>query len=339
MAKAKTALPGVRTADAEGDRYLTISPDSNSEALRALASPVRVQILQLLHDEGALKVADIGVRLTLPQSTVATNIIQLEEAGLVATRTVKGRRGHQKICSARYDEIIIRFQKTEHERHRDFAEVAMPIGLFTNCEVTAPCGLCSPSGIIGFLDMPDSFLDPARMQAGLLWFGRGFVEYKFPNNAKMLDAALDAMEINLELASEAPGSAVEWPSDISLWVNNVQIGTWTSPRDFGGRRGLLTPTWWKIESSQYGELKTWRVTNEGSELDGLPLSKVCLADLKLHEHRSIRVRIGIAVGATHPGGINIFGRGFGDTDQDIVMRLHAKRESKPSSTVVPLKQS
>ena len=27
--------------------------------------------------------------------------------------------------------------------------------------------------------------------------------------------------------------------------------------------------------------------------------------------------------ARHPGGINIFGRGFGNYDQDIVLRLHA----------------
>ena len=63
----------------------------------------------------------------------------------------------------------------------------MPLGLFTSVEVSAPCGLCSTDGVIGLLDVPDSFLDPARVQAALIWFGRGHVEYKFPNNAKLLN--------------------------------------------------------------------------------------------------------------------------------------------------------
>ncbi|TGS51829.1 transcriptional regulator, partial [Mesorhizobium sp. M3A.F.Ca.ET.201.01.1.1] len=35
--------------------------------------------------------------------------------------------------------------------------------------------------------------------------------------------------------------------------------------------------------------------------------------------------IGIDAKAKHPGGVNIFGRGFGNYDQDIVMRLELGR--------------
>jgi predicted transcriptional regulator len=63
-------------------------------------------------------------------------------------------------------------------------EVAIPIGLYTSCKISAPCGLCSPKGVIGLLDVPGTFLDPDRMNAGLMWFTRGFVEYQFPNNAR-----------------------------------------------------------------------------------------------------------------------------------------------------------
>ena len=65
------------------------------------------------------------------------------------------------------------------------------------CEVTAPCGLCSDDGIVGLLDVPDTFLDPDRMKAGLLWFTRGYVEYQFPNNAKLTNT-------ELEVASSSP---------------------------------------------------------------------------------------------------------------------------------------
>ena len=47
-----------------------------------------------------------------------------------------------------------------------------------------------------------------------------------------------------------------------------------------------------------------------------------LKDLALNAHHSIRLRIGIEEHARNPGGVNIFGRGFGNHDQDIVMRLY-----------------
>ena len=48
--------------------------------------------------------------------------------------------------------------------------------------------------MIGLLDVPDFFLDPSRMKASLLWFWRGHVEYKFPNNARVLNAEVEAIE-------------------------------------------------------------------------------------------------------------------------------------------------
>ena len=316
-----TAAPDSTAGAASSGALLSVTTSDNGEILHALASPLRLQILQLLHDHGAMNVNDIRAALGLPQSTIATNIIVLEESGLVTTKTIKGRRGQQKVCSARFSEILVRFANGRSPTVSDVVQVAMPPGLYTSCEVTAPCGLCSRAEVIGLLDVPDTFLDPRRMDAALVWFGRGFVEYKFPNNARLSHMTLGRLELSLELASEAPGSAPDWPSDITLWINDVRIGTWTSPGDLGGRRGRYTPRWWKTQSSQFGELKTWAVDRSASYLDGTRLSAVTLSDLALSDHRSIRVRVGIEEGAAHPGGINIFGKGFGDHDQDIVMRL------------------
>ena len=58
---------------------------------------------------------------------------------------------------------------------------------------------------------------------------------------------------------------------------------------------------------------------------GIRISDVRLADLDLEAHRSVRLRIGVKKNARHPGGVNIFGRGFGNYDQDIVLRLHTRR--------------
>jgi predicted transcriptional regulator len=203
--------------------------------------------------------------------------------------------------------------------------VSMPLGLYTSCEVSAPCGICSNDGIIGLLDVPDTFLDPGRMSAGLIWFTRGYVEYQFPNNTKLLGSKVTSMEFAMELSSEVPGTAANWPSDITLSVNHIDIGTWTSPGDFGDKRGVYTPGWWKLKGSQYGMLKSWRVTADGTYVDGMKISPVSLKDLDLDTHRSIRLRIAVRDDAKHPGGVNIFGRGFGNYDQDIVLRLATDR--------------
>ncbi len=146
--------------------------------LRSLASPLRLRILQLLKSQGELHMNDVSRLLGLPQSTTASNIQLLEPAGLVRTETRKANKGQQKICMACFDEVVIRLDGDVLAETRDVIEVAMPLGLYTGSQVTTPCGLCSTKGVIGLLGAPHSFLDPRRMQAALLWFGCGHVEYK-----------------------------------------------------------------------------------------------------------------------------------------------------------------
>ncbi|MEO5808341.1 helix-turn-helix domain-containing protein [Devosia sp.] len=305
--------------------FLVVDPEDDIEVLKGLASPVRVKILKLLHVKGALNVNDIADALDLPQSTVSSNVQILETAGLIRTETQKARKGNQKICHSTFDEIMVMFKAGVAVSNSDTIEVSMPLGLYTSCEVSSPCGLCSVDGIIGLLDVPDTFLDPDRMKAGLIWFTRGYVEYQFPNNAKLAKNEIETMEFSMELSSEVPGTSADWPSDITVSVNGQDVGTWTSPGDFGDKRGVYTPSWWKLKGSQYGKLKSWRITATGTFVDGVKISPVSLKDLDLETHHSIRLRIGVREDARHPGGINIFGRGYGNYDQDIVLRLQTKR--------------
>jgi predicted transcriptional regulator len=305
--------------------FLLVDPEERPDVLRGLASPVRVKILRALHVSGGLNVNDIASRLELPQSTVSSNLQILEEAGLIKTETQKARKGNQKICRAIYDEVLVMFKEDVAATKPDMIEVAMPVGLYTSCEVSAPCGLCSTDGIIGLLDVPDTCLDPSRMRAGLMWFTRGFGEYQFHNNARLSKTDIEEVEFSFEISSEVPGTATDWPSDITVTVNQKDVGTWTSPGDFGDQRGVYTPDWWTLRGSQYGKLKTWRVAKDGTYVDGVKISPVSLKDLDVSTHHSIRLRIGVKANARHPGGVNIFGRGFGNYDQDIVLRIHTAR--------------
>jgi predicted transcriptional regulator len=302
-------------------KILVIDPRLYPGTVLGLASELRLNILGLLHSK-SFNINEIAEALSLPQSTVATNVAILEKAGLVQSEIVKAKKGNQKICRAIYEELVIRFASDEKRVNDNLIEVEMPIGLFTSYEVSAPCGLCSSESIIGYLDVPDSFLNPDRMKAGLLWFERGWVEYKFPNNSLYKDKPIKKIEVSAELSSETPGTDKNWLSDITLWLNAVEIGHWTSPSDFGDKRGKLTPEWWKLEGSQYGLLKNWSVSDEGSFVDGVQISDLRLADLALPDHHSIKMKIGVKDEAEHIGGLNIFGRGFGNYDQAIVLRLY-----------------
>ncbi len=302
--------------------FLVVNADRQYQILRGLASPLRLRIMRHLLKQGPLNINQIAKAFRQPQSTIASNIQILEETGLIETKISKASKGQQKICYARYSEIVVKIDPEATNRDKDIIEVEMPLGLYTTSNVSAPCGLCSTEKILGMLDVPELFLDPARVKAALVWFGRGYIEYKFPNNAKVINANVEALEFIMELSSEVPGTNVDWPSDISLWVNGIKIGTWQCPGDYGDQRGILTPLWWKLEGSQYGILTSWRISQHGTYLGDIKLSNVTLDELQLAEHHSVKLRIGIDDKAGLPGGINIFGRGFGNHDQDIKMRLH-----------------
>jgi predicted transcriptional regulator len=304
--------------------FLIVDPVKDKIAMKAIASQPRLHLLQVLVRTPGMNINALSEASGMPQSSVSTHIQVLEEAGLVRTEVQRAKKGSQKTTFAIYDEIILAFRSSEERIAPNQIEVSMPLGLYTNSLVTAPCGICSTEGIIGLLDVPETFMDPERMKTALLWFTSGFVEYQFPNNAKLTGKQIDGLDVVMEVSSEVPGTMSNWPSDIVLSINGKEIGVWTSPGDFGDKRGAYTPDWWKLSGSQYGMLKTWSVGRNGTFVDGHKISDIKTEDLQLDEHRSVRLKIEVKAEGRHPGGINVFGRGFGNYDQDIILRLHTR---------------
>ena len=288
-------------------------------ALKALASEPRVRILEVLADK-LLNVTEVADALGMPVSTATLHVNVLEEAGLLRADRRPGERGLQKVCQRVYDEVSIRLPQARREAPQQVMELSMPVGAYVDADVHPTCGLASGSGIIGFTDDPTSFFEADHVNAQLLWFRSGFVEYHFPNRLPPQTVA-DSLWLSLEVCSEAPMHHLDWPSDITVSVNGVAVGTFTSPADFGGQRGTLTPSWWDTRNSQYGLLKEWRVTHEGSFIDGMRVSDVRIDDLALSAGRRLVVRIGVSPDARHVGGLNLFGRSFGNYPQDIELRV------------------
>lgn len=295
-----------------------MAQDEIIETLKALASVPRWRILQQL-SSGRQTVTAIAAALNLPASTAAVHIKILEEAGVLHTELQAAAHGLQKLCGRAYDSIVVQIPPRP-ELAANSVEITIPVGSYSRFEALPTCGLATAAALIGYVDDPVSFYEPERLHAGLIWFGSGFVEYTVPNRLPQ-GGALTALQISMELCSEAPLHNNQWPSDITLWVNDHEVGTWTCAGDFGGKRGQLTPSWWASGDTQYGLLKRWLITEAGSYIDGHPLSPLTAADLALADQRLIRLRVGVKPDALHQGGLNLFGKSFGNYPQDIVLRL------------------
>ena len=286
--------------------------------LKVLASDWRLRILQVLGTE-SYSVNRLAQLLDIPLSTTGMHVKLLEEAELIQTKSEPASRGTQKTCSRRFDRILIELPPLEKE-DENYLEVAMPIGAYVNFEAEPTCGLASETNIIGIIDDPTSFLEPERVNTQILWFHQGFVEYKFPCRIPPKTKPR-TIQLRMEICSEAPTHNDDWPSDITLWINGIEVGTWTSPADYGGTRGALTPSWWLDVDTQYGQLKRWEVNASGTYIDGVQVSEMTIDQLKLEGQRSVSIRIGVKPDSRHVGGLNLFGKKFGNYPEDLMMRI------------------
>lgn len=286
---------------------------------KALSSPQRLLMLQAL-GKRSLNVKELSALLDLPMSTTALHVRTLEEAGLIMCEALPGERGAMKLCSRRAD--FVGFNLVYEDVHEgSVLTLELPVGAYSKASGIKPtCGLAGAHAAIGLYDNPESFYLPDRLDAQLIWLREGFLEYRF-GATNLSQMNVQWLEVSFEACSEAPMYRNPWLSDISLLINHQPIGIWTCQADYGGRRGLLNPAWWPDVSTQFGLLKTFRVDTEGSWLENIRVSDNTLSDLNLSGSDHISVSIGVSPEAVHAGGMNLFGKGFGDFPQGIVLRI------------------
>ncbi len=295
------------------------SLESGIAIAKALASRPRQQILDYLVTRAA-SLSEIARDLGMPIATASQHLKSLESSGLLSSHTSPGIRGRQRIYTRLYDIVVLHLSRATRYNPADRFEAPMPVGAFSHHHVVSPCGMATEDALIGEYDDVISFYDPSRFEAQLVWLSHGYLEYNFPNRAYGQGQA-KRLELSMEISSEAAPSAADWPSDIFLEINGRRIGEWTSPADFGDKRGSLTPAWWADWNTQYGLLKVWQVDEQGAYIDGTRISGVTVGDLNLMDQPSISVRISVDNKAQNRGGFNIFGSKFGNYAQDIVMKI------------------
>lgn len=299
------------------------NPDRITELSHALSSPVRVEILKLLTWKN-LTIKDIALKIGLPLNTTLNHINLLEQAGLLGTQTCYTAKGKSKTCYRLLDSInILLFDQDTDLPVSSTEEYDVPIGSFFDfSDVAAPCGMANDKSGIGMDNDVSVFLSPERCDVSIIWFTRGLLEYRVPLPARHNLKNLKGIEISFEACSEAPLYNNDYKSDISVFVGDKKLGVYTSPGDFGGRRGLLNPDFWPNGMTQFGLLTSWMITNTQTSLNGNFLSFVNLRDLNLENSPKnyLSFKIGVERDAAHVGGINIFGKSFGDFPQNIIVK-------------------
>ncbi len=290
----------------------------------ALNSDVRVSILEMLMEHKELNLDNFAKELKISNSAVTMHIKKLLDADLIKITPASGIRGSMKLCSLNIDKLLINFDLERLET--SVYSFELDIGHYVNYEVMPTCGLVSSTGIIGEFDEPRYFSFPERFQAALLWFQSGFLEYKIPNALKP-DETVKELQVSMEIASEAPGFSSNYPSDIHFSINNVNLGYWTSPGEFNDRRGNFTPAWWFPNLGQYGKLKMLSVNESGTYIDGILISNTTIKQLNIAFNSDISFKILVPKDAVNVGGLTLFGKGFGDYNSGIEVKMYYEKNN------------
>lgn len=287
----------------------------------ALSAAERVRIMQAVLN-GQKSLSALSMDLDLPISSVSRHVDVLEQAGLIDVRYQAGVKGHTKVCSAALLNYSVNFRKKKKDEAKDPPiSVELPVGMFSHCHINAPCGMAGATAHIETFDDPNVFFSPQRINAECLWFDWGSLAYNFPAKP-LLHHRCREISFSFEISSNTVYFNESWPSDVTVTVNKTEVLTFTSPGDFGGRRGRFTPEYWPLASSQYGLLKKITVNSSGVYLDGAFIhNNVRFDDLDLYNGNAVSLKIAVKKNAEHRGGVNLFGKNFGDHPQAIVMTV------------------
>ena len=293
------------------------------EIFKALSTPMRLRIMELIYQNNHLSMNDLADALGLTNSAISLHVGKLENAGLVTIQTTSGKRGVMKIVHPVYGRLIVDLAPDAQPNARPCYQDDISIGHYTFADVHPTCGLSNSKNIIGELDDPRVFSYPERFSAGILWIGWGSILYNLPNRLNP-GQTLTELQISFEISSECPENNEDYPSDIYFEINQIPLGKWISPGDYGARKGMLSPFWWSELLNQYGLLKTLIINQDGTFIDGTHnrISQTTIRDLNIDYNSNINFKFSVPKDTANCGGMTLFGEDFGDYSQNIVVKAY-----------------
>ncbi len=303
--------------------------DTNELALfgRALSSPIRIEALRLINKKPRL-LSQLANELDVQLSSMAVHMKILEEANLITVEYSTKKKAQLKWYTyAPAKSVVVQTRNLYGDNDgNDPTVISIGVGDFIDADFDEVCGFASETECLMNRTRHKAF-SSERHKAQILWNkNSGFVTYAVPNEYAQKDGLYD-ISFSLELCSETSGYNNTFPSDITFWINDVEMHTWTCPGDFGDKYGKFTPSWWFPESTKYGLLVNLSVRNTGVYFNEQLVNKqITLESLHLKKGVNTTFKIGVKKNAKHVGGFNLFGEKFGNHDQAIVFTaLHRKK--------------
>ncbi len=282
----------------------------------ALSSEFRLNVLRQIRMQPQT-VLELAKRNYVAKSTMVFHVDILLDAGLIIIEYIQGSRGPIRKCFPKLNRMNMDLHAFPPHTESKKITYTMGVGMFIDASCYAPdCSFCTQEK--AYRAPGGKLYARERYEASLFWTLSGYVVYAFPNDFS--HKHLTEITISLEICSETYYYDENYKSDITFWINGFELCTYTCPGDFGKRRGMLNPEWWPDTSTQHGELKVLKINDQGVFLDEeLVNPRIRITDLALDQGDRMLFKLGNKDNAQYPGGFNLFGRGFGDYDQDIVL--------------------
>lgn len=297
----------------------------------ALSSPIRIAILKQINN-GGKTLSELAKLNYVSFSSIVFHVNLLEEAKLVRVKTIKINKTYSKyvikgifLINILFNDEVSPIEETENYQQE------MKVGHYTKAEFGKNNGFFVDKSFFTFYENTP-FLEK-RLNADLIYTNKGFVEYTF-DNSKIKNREPIEITFSLEICSEVAYYNNNYESLIGFSINGIEVASYLSPGDFGGRRGRYSPNDSSINATQYGQLKMITVNKNGVYLDGILLNnKITIDTLNLNENNCILFRVTSKEFNHSNGGFNIFGKKYGDFNQDIEMTItSSKKEVKPEIT-------
>ena len=307
-----------------GDFYINTYDIENEEDLlkisefgRAISAPIRLSIIKLLNKK-PMTLSEIAKELDIQPSSAAFHLKILEDAKLIKAENNTSFKGSQWYSYNDEPLILIKTRKLSNaQKQLPPRIINIKIGDFIDAKVSKSCGMATEITQIMGGNANDIF-NEARHDAQIIWSSDScFFEYAISNDYAIEDE-LDSITLSLELCSEARGYNDNFPSDITISINDIELCVYKSLGDYGNRYGAYTPNWWYVESTKYGSLVTVYINNNGVFLNEKLVNKhINIKTLKLMDGNKTKIKFEVKQNSENVGGLNLFGSKFGDYNQDI----------------------
>lgn len=302
--------------------YSLIDPKCHKEVNKigkALSHPIRTNMLCQIH-EHPLTISELAKLNNICIKNAMFHINILLESGMI-----------RKLALPTSKDGVSLFVLTATEMYFDYSEPSLKemetytqeisVGMYATARFDNILRLATQEKIVR-LHHTDVY-NPIRKDASLLWTDGGSVTYSFAKYF-LENQKIESVNFSFEICSETNGYRNDFKSDITISVNGIRLGVFTSKGDFGDVRGKHNPPYWLRTYTQYGHLVVVSITNNGTYIDHQLVSDIKIKDIKLNEHDDLRLTIENEKNAKHYGGFNLFGKGFGNYDQDILLTINYK---------------